>query len=70
MAKAKPSAPDLPLVGQISDYLDRGAPRDVRKTIEKAGRTYLPAATTPVSRTSRLSRSLNLSRQRSRPRSS
>ena len=38
MAKAKPSAPDLPLVGQISDYLDRGAPRDVRKTIEKAGK--------------------------------
>ena len=38
MAKSKPASLDLPLVGQITDYLENGAPKEVRKTIEKAGK--------------------------------
>lgn len=29
---------DLPLVGQITDYLKKGAPKEIRKAIEKAGK--------------------------------
>ena len=36
MAKSNRTMPELPLVGQISDYLDKGAPKEIRKTIEKA----------------------------------
>lgn len=38
MAKSNRTMPELPLVGQISDYLDKGAPKEIRKTIEKAGK--------------------------------
>lgn len=37
MAKAQPM-PELPLVGKITEYLENGAPKDVRKAIEKAGK--------------------------------
>lgn len=30
--------PELPLVGAISDYLRKGAPKEIRKAIEKAGK--------------------------------
>lgn len=38
MAKSKPSLPELPLVGLISDYLETGAPDDLRHTVETAGK--------------------------------
>lgn len=38
MAKSNRAMPELPLVGQISDFLDKGAPKEIRKTIEKAGK--------------------------------
>ena len=33
-----PDMPELPLVGQISRYLAKKAPKDIRKTIKEAGR--------------------------------
>ena len=38
MARTRPAMPDLPLIGRISDYLEKGAPREIRETVERAGR--------------------------------
>ncbi|WP_272857965.1 polyphosphate kinase 2 [Paracoccus stylophorae] len=38
MPGSTPAMRELPLVGQISDYLEHGAPKPVRKSIEKADR--------------------------------
>ncbi|MEE2859961.1 MAG: polyphosphate kinase 2 [Pseudomonadota bacterium] len=48
MADPQPM-PDLPLVGQITDYLNEGAPPEIRKAIAKGGRKDVLDADFPYS---------------------